>query len=176
LSSGQSIGDLGDDVVGRGTDIHDDRPVFRLGLLEDGELAVEQRRRHEMAVSGGKSPANELGRPPEVDQRHFGPIADDDVAVAALESRAGHYSRLALCPPLVDPLSDPSQPRQPVGITERCAALHLLDIRRRMQRIAFLVGPTRAVGQPAGDRSLATAGNAHDHHDHRPVVSGMLVH
>ena len=145
-------------------------------FLQGRQLAVEQCGRHEMTAALGQSLADELRRPLEVDQDHLRPIADEDVAIAAFQGRAGHDARLAVRPPIVNPLRDASQPGQAVGIGERRAALHLLDVFGRMQRIAFLVGPAQFRGQPRRDRGLAAAGDAHHHHDHRPVVSCMLVH
>src|SRR5712672_703176 len=54
-------------------------PVGRCwrGFLEDRELAVQQGRRHEMAVALGHALADEVGRSLEVDQSHAWPIADD---------------------------------------------------------------------------------------------------
>jgi len=44
-------------------------------FLEDRELAVQQGRRHEMAVALGHALADEVGRSLEVDQSHVRPIA-----------------------------------------------------------------------------------------------------
>jgi hypothetical protein len=45
-----------------------------------------------------------------------------------------------------------------------------------MELVALLEMPAKLGGQQFPDRGLAGARNAHDHDDHRPVVSGMLVH
>jgi len=50
-------------------------------FLKRRELAVQQGSRHEVFVTGGHAPGDEVRRSFEIDQRHFDPIADDDVAI-----------------------------------------------------------------------------------------------
>src|SRR5579883_2229967 len=81
--------DLGDNLVGRAADIDHDRPLVGTRLLERRELAVEQADRHEMLVPRRHPLVDQLPGPPEIDQAHLGPGADQDVSVAALQRRAG---------------------------------------------------------------------------------------
>jgi hypothetical protein len=79
-------------------------------FLEDPELAVEQRNGHEMLLPRRHAPLDQVALALEVDQPHLLPAADDDVAVGALQARAGEHARIALRPPVVDLRRDPAQP------------------------------------------------------------------
>ena len=121
--------------------------------------------------------ADEVVRSLEVHQPHVRPVADDDVAVGSLQGRAGNHARLALRPPTVDGLGDLAQPGQPVGVGQ--GACRRSSFPRSREDVACRLPGTASPNVSASrlrDRRLAGARNAHDDDDHRPVVSGMLVH
>src|ERR1700726_3809112 len=99
--AGRGVGDakrcenLLHDLLRTALDRNDDRVFIRCRLLERRELALEQARRHEVLMTGGDAPRNELDVAPEADQAHVRAFADDNLAVATLERRAGDHAAFA---------------------------------------------------------------------------------
>jgi hypothetical protein len=78
-----------------------------LRLLEGSELAVEQRRRHEVAVAGGKPPRDEVAVAFQKDDADVRAFAGENVAIGALERRAGDDAVVAGASRRVDPCAIP---------------------------------------------------------------------
>src|SRR5580704_16165140 len=80
-----------------------------LGLLEGGELAVEQRRRHEVAVAGREPPRDEVAvafQKDDADRAATG----ENIAIGALERRAGDDAVVAGVTGCIDPGGDAVEP------------------------------------------------------------------
>src|SRR5579863_6471100 len=79
-------------------------------LFEGVDLAPQQARRHEVAVTPGQMLGYEIPTTAKIDEPHFRAVADDDLAVGAFERRAGDNSGLFFGPPLIDPGRDALEP------------------------------------------------------------------
>jgi len=132
-----------------------------------------------MIVPLGKPLADQRTRSFEIDQPDIGPAPDDDVTVAAFQRRAGDDPALAIVAPLVDPRRDGGEPGRAVLVIERMSRLHLRDVLRWMQRVAFQKQPAEPSCQDPADRRLARTRHAHDNRDVQglPVLlQGSLQH
>jgi hypothetical protein len=161
------IGKRGDDLVDKrcGRFSHPDGDGALLGcrLLEGGELARQQARRHEMAVARHQSRDDERLIALQIDEADIGPIADDDLPVAPFECRAGDDAVLFVAPPLVDLPGDRREPGNTVGVVERNAVLHLSDVAGAVEIVGIGERPAQTPGQHGADRGLAATGDDHDH-------------
>src|SRR5919109_3995536 len=99
-----------------------------------------------MALPRGETMRDQLAIAPEIDEPHVRAVADQDVAVTALQGRAGHDAVPALGAPAIDLRGDRLEPGKPVGIVERDAAAHLGDVGGRMEIVGFGEVPAEAAG------------------------------
>src|ERR1700682_2358314 len=157
------------DVAGMRRDRNRNRPFVRRRRFQCRELAVEQRRRHEVIVARGEAPLDQFAVAFEEDETHIAPLANEDIAIDVLERRAGDDPVTARIAGVVDPGGDGAQPRPAIRVGERLAVMHFFDVRLRMEPVAVFVDPVQAVGQHRRDRALAATGNAHHHDDGRNV-------
>src|SRR5690242_17690058 len=118
-----------------------------------------------MLLARSHAPMDQIVIALEINQIYVGTLADNDIAIAALERRAGEHAELSALAPAVDFSGDLAQPRQPVGIGQWLAVTHLFDIGIRMQFVAFLESATERRGQEDRNRGLAGPGYAHDDRD-----------
>ena len=81
--------DLRHDLVRSRLDRDDDWIFVRSRFLQCFELAVKQGGRHEMLMTGGDTAGDQLLVALEVDEADVGTIADQNIAVAALQRGAG---------------------------------------------------------------------------------------
>src|SRR5579864_756505 len=95
LGNAELFDDGRDNVTGMRLDRNHDRTFVRLRLLQRRELAVEQRRRHEMIVTGGNATRDQVAPALEKNDAHVAPRADQYVAIGALERRAGDDAMVA---------------------------------------------------------------------------------
>src|SRR5260221_309919 len=146
----------------RVADRRDDRPFLGAGLLEIVELAVEQPRRHEMAMACGETMRDQIGVAFEIDNSYIRAVANDDVAVTTLQCRAGYDPLPALGAPAIDLCGDGLEPGEAIGIVQRDTAAHLGDVRGRMEIIGFGKAPAEAAGEERAHRRFAGSRNAHD--------------
>src|SRR6266550_1852917 len=109
--------------------------------FQRGKLAVEQADRHEMAMTGPGPLANQLPRAFEINQPDLRAITNDNVAIAPLQRRTGDHPGIAPGAPCVDPGGNRGEPRGTVLVVEWMTGLHLRDVLRWMQGIAFLKKP-----------------------------------
>src|SRR5689334_15297024 len=77
------------DRVGPCIDRHRNGIFVGARLLERLELAVQEGGRHEVPVARGDAPRDERFVALQVDEAHIAPLADQHVAVAAPQRRAG---------------------------------------------------------------------------------------
>ncbi len=70
-----------------------DRVFVRLRLFERRELAVEQRGWHEVPVACRQPARDQVSLAFEIDDLDVGALADQDIAIGALERRASHGAR-----------------------------------------------------------------------------------
>src|SRR5580700_7642887 len=116
------------DLAGMRRNRDHDRPFVRGRLFQRRELAVEQRRRHEMVVAGGNAPRDQFAVALEENQPHVAPLADQNIAIGALERRAGDDAVVAGAARFVDPGGDGAQPRPAIFVGQRLAVVHFLDV------------------------------------------------
>ena len=83
--------------------------------------------------------------------------AGKNVAIAALECRACDDAISAFGAEIIDPSCDRLKPRQTIGIGQRDAAFHFLDIGFGMKPVAIFKAPAELLGEERGDRRLAGA-------------------
>ncbi len=86
--------------------------------------------------------------------------AAQDVAVAALERRAGQHRAAVVASQLA---AQPLQPAGAVGVVERHALAHLLDVRSRMEFVAFDQRQSQRLRDPLAHRGLAATRYPHHH-------------
>jgi hypothetical protein len=98
----------------------------------------------------------------QVDDAHLRSPARQQVAIAAFKRRAGDHTGPADLPPGVDPRCDLLEPGPLVSVVERMAGVHLGDVRRRMEFVAFLEWPPESLGKGGSDRCLAATRDAYD--------------
>jgi hypothetical protein len=79
-----------DDFAWMRNDRNGNRTLVGLRLFQGLELAVEERRRHEVIGARGESAGNEIAVAFEENDAHVAPAADKNVTVSALERRAGN--------------------------------------------------------------------------------------
>src|SRR5689334_23984603 len=115
-----------------------------------------------MAAPVREPSLDQLPRACEIDEPNIPAVPDDDFAVMALQRRASDNPALALPAPYIDPRRDGGEPGSPVFIIERVSGLHLRDVLRRVQRIAFLKQPAKPPRERLADGRLARARHAHD--------------
>ena len=96
-----------------------------LRLLEGSELAVEHRRRHEVAVAGRKPPRDEVPVAFQKDDADVTAPTGENIAVGALERRAGDDAVIAGVTGCVDPGGDAVEPGPAVVIC-RCECANRL--------------------------------------------------
>src|SRR5438270_12109586 len=87
-SLAQPLDDFLDDLARMRNDRDHDCMFVRLRLLEARKLAVEQRGRHEMRVACREPPRDQIPIALEIDEADIRAVADQDIAVNALERRA----------------------------------------------------------------------------------------
>src|SRR5262245_24518521 len=124
----------------------DHRSLVGPRFLERGELALEQRRRHEVILAGPEPPTDQGHGALKIDQSHAFPSTDDAAAVGALQCRAGDDAGLAGRAARVDPLCYRGEPGPAVFILERNAAAHLGNVGRRMEAVGVSELPTEPLG------------------------------
>ena len=88
-----------------------------------------------MLMTGSNAPRNHRLVALETNQIDVGTIADQDVAIPALERRASDNAVPAFLTTLVDPGGDRFEPRQTVRVAQWNAVVHFLDIGGRMKPI-----------------------------------------
>src|SRR5690606_5649364 len=110
-----------------------DRALLGRGLLERLELALKQALRHEVAPPSGEAASDQLAVAPQIDQTHPRPLADDDIAIAALQGGAADDAAPPFRLPPVDLAGDRAKPGHAVVVVERHAGAHLGDVLRRVE-------------------------------------------
>jgi hypothetical protein len=96
------------------------------------------------------------------------------VTIGTAQRRAGDHDMAAFTSPAVDIGCDGVEPGPAVGVRQRHAGTHLVDIRRRMERISVAKGPTEPLGQQGPDGRLAATRDAH-HDDGGQVIRGSGI-
>ena len=156
---------FGNDVIDRPSHVRVDRMLVGVGLLQRCQLAVEEACRHEVSFARGEARGDQLDVAVQIEETYVRSPASEEIAITALERRAGNHAGLAGLPPAVDPIRDLFKPGPPVAVVERMSGAHLGDIRSRMEVVAFLEGPTESICERLCDRRLARSRNTHDHED-----------
>jgi hypothetical protein len=112
-----------------------------------------------MLVAGGDTARDQCFVALEVDQANVRAIADQDIAVVALQRGTGDDAVSARTTRLVDPGSDRAQPRPTILIGEGNTVVHLLDVGCRVEPIGVLEFPSGAKGlaRPESDVDIAIA-------------------
>src|SRR5512144_2283428 len=113
--------DLPHDVLWRQIDRDHDRLLFGRRLLERRKLALEQARRHEVLVTRGDAPRDQPDIALEEDEANVRAVADQDIAITALECRAGDHAAPAGTALAVNPGGDRLEPRPAILIGKRNA-------------------------------------------------------
>src|SRR5262249_43519197 len=163
--SAQKLNDPVRDLAGRGTDFDGQRVLVGSRFLERIDLALQQAGRHEMAFTSRQMFGDERPAAAKVDEPYFGAIADDDLAIGALERGASDDPRLLPGALAMDAGGYPRQPGLAIGIGQRNSGVHLGDVRLGMEPVALLEGPPEPRCEILRDRRLARPGHAHDHED-----------
>src|SRR5262245_63280078 len=114
------------------------RMFVRLWLVYCRELALKQRGWHEMPVARSQPTRDQVPLALQIDDAHVDAIADQDIAISPFERRASDGAMIADAPGRVDPGGNAVQPGPAVLIGERQAAVHLLDVGRRVEPVALL--------------------------------------
>src|SRR5215472_762533 len=161
----ESLHNLRDDLARMPNDRNNDRMFVCLRLFEGCELAVEQRGWHEMPVAPRQPARDQVPLALEIDDADVRAIAEQDIAISPFERRARDGAMIADTPRRVDPGGNTMQPGPAILIGEWHAAMHLLDVRRGVERVALLEDPIQSVGEDRRNRALAAARDSHHHDD-----------
>jgi len=155
----------------------DDRPLVRGRSFQQGQLAVEQRGRHEVAGPLRQPLANHAPGVVKMDEADVRLGQAQPVPVSAGERRAGQDRVATAGRRIPQGRCQGVEPRPAIRIGERPARSHLFDICRRMKIVGVEESPLQRVGEPPPDFRLA--GTAHAHHHEcawaEGVVSGLGV-
>src|SRR5262252_10031521 len=129
----------------------------------------------DVILACGQARANQRPVAVQMDDTHLGSPAGEEVAIAALEHRAGDHARLARLPPAIDPVCDPFEQRPLVAVIEWMASVHFADVRCRMEVGALLEWPVESLREGRRDRGFPAARDACDNQEGRIVRHGGLV-
>src|SRR6185437_9643973 len=129
--------------------------LVRGRLLEGIDLALQEGGRHEMPMTSGQVFRHNIASAASIDQTHFRPIADDGLAIGALQRGASDDARLLLGALTVDPGGNGLKPWLAIRIGQRDAGVHFRDVGLGMERVALLERPAKASRQFLRDRRLA---------------------
>src|SRR5262245_26821485 len=121
--------------------------LLGIGFLQRRQLAVEEACRHEVSFARGEARGDQLDVAMQIEETHLRSPASEEIAITALERRAGNHAGLAGLPPAVDPGRDLFKPGPPVAVVERMSGVHLGDARSRMKIVAFFEGPTESISE-----------------------------
>ena len=102
---------------------------------------------------------------------NVGTIANQDIAVAAFQSRACDNAARAQTTVAVDPSGDRVQPGPTILVGERNTVVHLLDVCSRVKPIGVLELPSQARSEKCADGGFPRARNSH-HNDRRGIGQG----
>lgn len=154
---------VANDLVDRSRDV--DRPgtLVGIGWLECLELAAKEPRRHEVTGAMLESIGEKGTIAGEVDETNLGIRVAQDIAISALERRAGDDESHPVRARVVKSGGDGFEPPLPVLIGQRDAGRHASDILRRVESVAFDEFEVQRVGESFTDHSLPRAGDTHDH-------------
>src|SRR5437764_10230234 len=109
-----------------------------------------------MAMTGGDAPGDERFIAFQINEaRSVMAGACENIAIAALQRRARNHAMAALIAQVLDPGGDCLEPGLAIGIGERRAALHFLDIGSGVKPIAVLKTPAEFLRKKRGDCCLA---------------------
>src|ERR1035438_7554057 len=155
--------DRGGWIAGR-----DDADHVPAGLrrLEGVELGPEQLSGEEVTVPGGEPPGEHVPADGQEDHLGLRAAAEQQVAIGALERRAGDHGGFVPGDAFVHPGPDGPQPWPAVVVGQRQAGPHLLDVRGGMEVISVGERPAPPPGEHGPHRRLATAGQAGHDQDH----------
>src|SRR5262249_49099140 len=140
------------------------------------KLAVEQLRRHEVTAPRAQSLQDQVARAFQVYQPYVGALSDQDVAIGALQSRAGDGEVCAGFARSVDLFGDGPQPGPAIVVGKRVAAAHLRDIAGGVEFVAILETPAKASSERPRDRGLARSGNTHHEQCVERFCNGVFAH
>jgi DNA-binding FadR family transcriptional regulator len=124
-----------------------------------------------VAAAGLHALEDQLGVAGEVHEAHVALRAVEQVAVGALEGRAGDDGAAAGAGLAAHPVAHGLEPGPAVVVGEGRAGGHLRDVRGRVELVRLREGPAEPLGEGGGDRGLAGSGDPH-HHD----VAGLCGH
>ena len=151
--------------VERRGNVDRDGVLVRLRRFQCRELAVEQRFRHEVALSRAHPLADQRTVSRQVnEQRVLSGSGPDAVAIGPLQGRTADDDRPR---GIAKRSSDSIQPGPAVVIAKRDATRHLVDIGRGMKAVPVDERKTGCRGEHFAHCGLAAAGHAHD--DDLPV-------
>ena len=122
-----------DDRIGRLRDRHHDRMLVLARLLQRRELAVQQRRRHEVVLSYCHPLGDQRLRALQIHQHHVGSAADQNVAIGTPECRARHDALLPLASYASISCAIACSQGQRSSSVSGSAGVHLRNIGRRME-------------------------------------------
>src|SRR5262245_9768757 len=157
------------------THVDADRILVGIRPLQNCELSVEKGCRRNMLFACGQARANQRPVAVQIDDTHPGSPTREEVAIAALEHRAGDHARLTCLPPAIDTVCDPFDQRPLVPVIEWSASVHFADGRRRMEVGALLEWPVESLREGRRDRGFPAARDAGDNQDCRIVRHGGAV-
>ena len=124
-----------------------------------------------MPLARGEAGRDQILRSVEKDDADIVAAVHEDVAIGALQRRAGDDGALAGGREAVDLVGNRLQPRPAVLVRQRMAGAHLGDVACRVKPVAVLVAPAEPPGETIGDGALARAGDAHHHQRARSLTA-----
>src|SRR6516165_48762 len=102
----ENAGDALRDQFNRLINAHHYRIFVGSRRFEGRELAVDQTRRHEMALPSGEPLGDQLPRSLQIDEPHLAAVTDDLPTMLPLQRRTGDHAALTATEPAVETLGD----------------------------------------------------------------------
>jgi hypothetical protein len=130
------VDDAGRDLVGRAGVLERQAALAVVERFERADLRRQQRGRHEVAAARLHALADQLGVAGEVHEAHVALRAVEQVAVAALEGRAGDDGAAAGAGLAAHPVAHGLEPGPAVVVGEGRAGGHLRDVRLGVELVS----------------------------------------
>ena len=159
---------LRNDILHRTTHVHDDWILVGVWLLQDREVTVEDVGQHGMLFAGGQALLDQRPLAVQINEAHLWSATGQEVAITALERRAGDDAARAEPATTVDPCRHLGEPGPLIAVIERMDGVHLGE-RRRMEFVTFLQRPSELLGEGGCYCRLPAARDACDNEDCRRV-------
>src|SRR6516165_2009905 len=136
---------------------------------------VEETEERGIFFARGQPRSNQRPLAVQINDAHVRPATGQEVAVAALERRAGDHAARAELPATVNPCRNLLEPGPLLAIVEWMGRVQLGDVRRRMELATFFEWQAQSLGKCCCDRRLPASRDACDNEDRAKLGDARLA-